>query len=75
METMQKTIHIFVNKTKIEFEVNHVTGKQIKEKAGVVPDSLLYRKLHDQLELIKDDQTIEIKEGEHFIDLPGGTVS
>ncbi len=68
-------VHIFVNKEKVEFHKHEVTGQEIKEKACVSLDSELYRKVHGNLELVQNDQTIHIKDGEHFIDLPAGTVS
>lgn len=71
----QVRIHIFVGKTKVEFDTNHVTGQQIKEKASVPLDYDLARRVHDQLVLVRNDETIEIKNGEHFEALPPGTVS
>ncbi len=68
-------IHIFVGKTKVEFETDQVTGLQIKNAAGVSPDSDLARRVHGQLELVTNDQAIEIKEGDHFEVLPQGTIS
>jgi hypothetical protein len=74
------TIHIFVelNKNdtrKIEFDTDHVTGLQIKERAGVPTDYDLARRQGQKLELVTNDQTIEIKNGEHFVALPPGTIS
>ena len=69
------TIHIFVGKTKIEFDTDHVTGQQIKEKAGVPLDYDLAHKVHGELVQVRNDELIEIKEGEHFEALPPGTIS
>jgi hypothetical protein len=74
------TVHIFVelsktDQRKIEFDTDHVTGLQIKQKAGVPVDYDLARRQGQKLELITNDQTIEIKNGEHFVALPPGTVS
>lgn len=74
------TVHIFVelnknDQRKIEFDTDHVTGLQIKQKAGVPADYDLARRQGQKLELVTNDQTIEIKNGEHFVALPPGTVS
>ena len=73
-------VHIFVelgknDQKKIEFNTDHVTGLQIKQKAGVPADYDLARRQGQKLELVTNDQTIEIRNGEHFVALPPGTVS
>jgi Multiubiquitin len=78
--TASTIVHIFVelNKTdkkKIEFDTDHVTGLQIKQRAGVPVDYDLARRQGQKLELVTNDQTIEIKDGEHFVALPPGTIS
>ncbi len=74
------TVHIFVelNKNdtrKIEFDTDRVTGLQIKQQAGVPTDYDLARRQGQKLELVTNDQTIELKNGEHFVALPPGTIS
>ena len=74
------TVHIFVelNKNdtrKIEFDTDRVTSLQIKQQAGVPTDYDLARRQGQKLELVTNDQTIEIKNGEHFVALPPGTIS
>jgi hypothetical protein len=78
--TATTVIHIFVelnknDKKKVEFNTDDVTGLQIKQKAGVPADYDLARRQGQKLELVKNDQTIEIKNGEHFVALPPGTIS
>jgi len=78
--TTSTVVHIFVelsknDQRKIEFDTDHVTGLQIKQKAGVPADYDLARRQGQKLELVTNDQTIEIKNGEHFVALPPGTVS
>lgn len=78
--TASMTIHIFVelnknDKRKIEFDTDHVTGLQIKQQAGVAADYDLARRQGQKLELVTNDQTIEIKNGEQFVALPPGTIS
>lgn len=73
--TVAHKIHIFVGKTKVEFDTDEVTGRQIKEKAGVPLDSDLAIKRGEELILVTNDEVITIKDGEHFVDLPAGTIS
>ena len=78
--TVSTSVHIFVelSKTeqkKVDFNTDHVTGLQIKQQAGVPTDYDLARRQGQKLELITNDQTIEIKNGDHFVALPPGTVS
>ena len=75
------TVHIFVeinknDQRKVEFESDHVTGGQIKVAAGVPAGFDIARRIGQKLgDVIKDDQVIEIKNGEHFVAVPAGTVS
>ena len=76
----QKTIHIFVevtktDKRKVEFDRDQVTGKEIKEKAKVPLDSDLGQRVHGKLELVTNEQTVTIKNGDHFVSLPAGSIS
>lgn len=70
-----RKIHIFVGKTKVEFETDQVTGRQIKEKAGVPLENDLALKDGGELILVTNDEVITIKNGQHFVDLPAGTIS
>ena len=74
------TIHIFVEITKtdrreITFHEREVTGREIKAKAGVALDNDLALKDHGKLILITNDETVTLKDGEHFVVLPSGTIS
>lgn len=80
MTSAVSTIHVFVEITKqdqrkIEFQDDQVTGKQIKEGAGVPLDSDLARRREGKLDLVTNDDKITIKNGEHFVVLPPGTIS
>lgn len=73
-------VHIFVelnknDKKKIEFDTDHVTGLQIKQRAGVPAEYDLARRHGQKLELVTNDQTVGIKNGDQFVALPPGTVS
>lgn len=79
-EPKVRVIHIFVefSKTdhrKVEFDTNRVTGAQIKAKAGAPSNSDLGRRVQGKIEYVPDDQLIEIKNGDHFVVLPAGTIS
>lgn len=80
METATKTIHIFVEidrrqNKKLEFDTDQVTGQQIKAAAGVPSDNDLARRQGQKLELVTNEQTITIENGQHFVSLPPGTIS
>lgn len=80
MHVATHTIHIFIEiskteKKRVEFDIDLVSGRQIKEKAGIPFENDLARREHGQLVLVTNDQTITIKNGEHFVDLPPGTIS
>ena len=74
------TIHIFVefghnNTKKIEFQTDHVTGLEIRQKAGVPPEDALARREGQKLIPVSDGETLIIKNGEHFVVIPPGSVS
>jgi hypothetical protein len=79
-EKVIRTIEIVVvigkhDKRKIEFHTDVVTGLEIKSRAGVPPENDLAIKRHDKLELITNDETVTIHDGEHFHVFPPGTIS
>lgn len=47
-----------------------VTGRQIKEKAGVPAGFSLYRRTRGGNEPILDDAPVELRDGDHFFALP-----
>ena len=75
VETETRTITIFVNDKSLQFSSNLVTGSEIKSKADVPSDSILYELRGDNRVPIGDSEQIRIHENEHFLDVPGGTVS
>ncbi len=73
-------VHIFVelnknNQKKIEFHTDQVTGLQIKVAAGLPADHDLALRVGQKLDLVTNEETIQIKDGEHFVALPPGTIS
>lgn len=80
MTAIQTTVHIFVevtktDKHKVEFQQNQVTGAQIKSAANVPLDNDLARRVEGKLVLVTNDETVTIKNGDHFVVLPAGTIS
>lgn len=78
--SQNQVIHIFVEITKndqreLEFTQDQVTGRQIKDAARVPLDSDLAARHEGKLDLVTNDETITIKEGEHFVVLPPGSIS
>jgi hypothetical protein len=60
---------------KLEFDHNQVTGREIKTAAGVPIETDLAARRRGELELVTDDETITIENGDQFVVLPLGTIS
>jgi hypothetical protein len=80
MDAKTITIHVFVEVSKndqreLTFHSELVTGLQIKDAAKVPADSDLALRQHGELVLVMNDEQVTIKEGEHFVSLPAGTIS
>jgi hypothetical protein len=61
----------------VRFETSPVSGREIREGAGVPLSDDLTRLVHGKPSggNIGLDDSVEIKDGDHFIALPTGTVS
>ncbi len=57
------------------FETHRVTGRQIREAAGVPADFALYRRAQGGNEPIADDEHIELHKGDHFFARPPSNAS
>lgn len=55
------------------FDAGVVTGRQIKEKANVPAGFALYRRTRGGNESIRDDDTVEVHDGDHFFARPPGS--
>jgi hypothetical protein len=55
------------------FDAEVVSGRQIKEKANVPAGFALYRRTRGGNELIRDDDTVEVHDGDHFFARPPGS--
>jgi hypothetical protein len=61
---------IIQNRYTLEAEV--VTGRQIRELAGIPPTFALFRRGTDGKEPVSDDAEIRVRNGDHFFAQPGG---
>ena len=73
-------IHVFIEidrqkQKKLVFDTAEVTGADIKVKGQVPPGDELFRRDGQKLVQIGDEERITLKNGEHFVALPPGTVS
>ena len=80
LETPIKTIHILVEidrntQKKLDFDQESVTGAQIKQKAGIPLENDLAQRHGQKLDLVTNEATISIKNGDHFVVFPPGTIS
>ena len=81
VETKHRVINIVVEvdgrNKHVRFETSPVTGRQIRERAGAPLTDALARLVHGKPSggNIGLDDLVEIKDGDHFIALPTGTVS
>lgn len=80
MSQVTTSVHVFIEiernkQVKLEFENPNVTGREIKEKAVIPLDDDLALRRGQKLELITNDQLVTLKNGDHFVALPPGTIS
>jgi len=76
MEHAKGTIHVFVNRRKVEFSTTEVTGRQLLEAAGFTGQGWDLLQLQGEGDptggtLIMADQTVAMKNGDHFRVIPG----
>jgi hypothetical protein len=55
------------------FDTEVVTGRQIKEKANVPAGFALYRRTRGGNESIRDDDRVQLHDGDHFFARPPGS--
>jgi hypothetical protein len=68
-------IKVFIDDKSYVFADDDVTGRDIKAKAGIPESYSLYLRRHGSNEPIRDDEVVELKEGEHFFSRPPSNVS
>jgi len=69
-------VHIFVNRRRLDLEVDRLMGQQLLEAAGFTGQGWDLLRLQGEGdptggELIQAGQTITVKNGEHFRVIPG----
>lgn len=67
-------INIVVNDTHLKLDSDAVTGAELKQLANVPAANLLFRDLPGQQEdpAVTDTETITVKSGDRFYDMPQG---
>ena len=74
--TAKTTFHVFVNRQKLELDHEEITGEQLLSEAGFEGNQWDLLKLQGEGdpsggELILFNQTITVKNGDHFRVIPG----
>ena len=57
------------------FDTRRVTGRQIKQTAGIPLGFALYRRARGENEPIRDDAQVELRNGDHFFARPSSNAS
>ena len=68
-------VDVFINGDPYHFDSHRTTGKKIKERAGIPDDYSLYLRREGENEPIRDDEEVDLHEGEHFFSRPPSNVS
>ena len=76
MKDAKGSIHVFVNRRKVEFSSTEVTVRQLLEAAGFTGQGWDLLQLQGEGDptggtLIMADQTVGLKNGDHFRVIPG----
>ena len=71
------TVEVNGKNKHVQFDKPLITGREIRDAAGASPSDDLTRLIHGKPTggNIGPDDVVEIKNGDHFIALPTGTVS
>ena len=80
IEMEVQTIKIVVEidkhtRRELVFHSDEVTGREIKQRAGVPLEDDLARRRGGKLELVTNDEQITVFDGDHFVVFPPGTIS
>ncbi|HYN50704.1 MAG TPA: multiubiquitin domain-containing protein [Thermoleophilaceae bacterium] len=67
-------VTVIINQRPYHFEVEQITGADLKRAADVAPANLLFREVPGPKddEPIADDQVVTLHSGDHFYDMPPG---
>lgn len=68
-------VDVFINGNPYHFDSHRTTGKKLKERAGIADNDSLYLRREGENEPIRDDEEVDLHEGEHFFSRPPSNVS
>jgi hypothetical protein len=71
----QRAVEVIINDKQYRFDHHMVTGRQIKEKAGIPDSYSLYLRRPGDNEPIADDEEVTLREGDVFFSRPPSNVS
>jgi hypothetical protein len=71
----QRTAEVIINGKRYRFDHHLVTGRRIKEKAGIPDSYSLYLRRPGDNEPIADDEEVTLREGDVFFSRPPSNVS
>ena len=66
-------IRVTVVANRYVFDTEVVTGRQIKERANLPEGFALYRRTRGGNESIRDDDKVDVHEGDHFFARPSAS--
>jgi hypothetical protein len=74
--SIESVVHVFVNRRKVDLDIRELTGEQLLAKAGFQGNQWDILRLKGEGdptggELILFNQTITVKNGDHFRVIPG----
>lgn len=73
-EDRSSKIHVTVIvQNRYTFDSEVVTGRQIKERANIPVGFSLHRRVRGGNEPIRDDESVELHDGDHFFSRPPAT--
>ena len=67
---IHRPVHIFINKRKYEIDSPVQTGAGLKQLAGIPLQDVLFRQIPGEDEIIGNDTTVTLKNGDHFHSQP-----
>lgn len=73
-KTTAAKVTVIINQRPYHFDVDDLTGAELKQAAGIAPANLLFREVPGPKddEPIADDQVVTLESGDHFYDMPPG---
>ena len=72
---VQHAVEVVINDKRYRFDHDEVTGRQIKQKAGIPDSYSLYLRRPGENEPIGADEDVTLREGDIFFSRPPSNVS